>query len=611
MIARISTLPLMAATLLYLFVSGNFSSSGPEPQYSDKYPHLSFITSHNGSVWFAGSWSLRYVVVQRDRDGQWHTHVCPRKRPYLQAVRQSGNRLLFLCYAPSMSFDLDSRKWASFEEAKALSLLTPPPEDPDVEKTPQRIKVKQGDSLINYDFPLPSFNAYQRWRFRPATYSGLEANIGDTLHLRDCIWFAINFYAGEGTTGIGGLGILDPKRRAFGVLRDHSLSASSANRLVAKGDTIFVATGLGTEGGLMESSGLVIIDTRNGRMTHADRRNSPLLGRTFSSLKVVDDYLWMSTDEAIVGWDLKTDKWCAVRMDSVITNDLTTLSRRVHVFRHPNDWGSVIQDTLFPVSHRKKGTRLNLLWLDWDKAEFDTDSLLSGWVETGGLAEHRTYDHDQLAATPGVHVFGDSGLTEPFNYVKFGSIIDNRTSPRAVNVRVKSLWCDVSFVDPVFSMLWGSRRFVPQWTSFGGSFDSLLSRAFAEFLREQQEIINRVPVFDTTFTIQRNMDLYDKFDDLVDVRWLPSGDFTDRSPVGLKFEIDPFDKATTANVVCNRGQLTVNGAPYRPGSDLLIQTARIKATLRFTDPKFADTNGEILAAITVKYTLVLLPIRDQ
>jgi hypothetical protein len=590
------------------------SYAAPNDTYGVRYPHLSLITPYNGNVYFSGLWYMRLIIVQRNSNGQWSTYTCPglhRDLPHLFAI---DHRLIFMSSDRSMAFDLDTLHWNSIEEAEAIRLLKLSDEATPQKILTEKISLKEGNSLATYDFPLPSFNAYKRWRFNPSPGSGLEANIGDTIHLHNCIWFTIDFYAGEGSTGIGGLGIFDLKQKTFGVLRDPSLSSSSANHLYALGDTIFITTALRTEGGTIDASGLVIVDTHNGRIANINDSDLPLLGGSFSSIKLVGNYLWMLTGEAIVGWDLSRDSWCAVRMDSVITNAITPFSRRTYIPREPSeDFDSVCQDSLVFLTNIGKGIRLNLKWIDevslnWiGKAEFDGDTVLSGWVSKEDLREHQNYDKDLVAGYPGLRIFADSVLTIPYNYVKFGSITEKRIFGKVVNIQTNNLWCDVSFVDPIFSPLWENKHFVPQWKQYGGSFDSLKSKAFAEFRREQQEIKERIPIYDTSFTLSRDIDIYDKLHDLLDAHWLPSGQFTDPSPIGFYFKIDPSEASTEVKLLCEHGQIAINGNKYVPGTELLINTPTIKASFRFTDIKFADKEENTFSSIKVRYSLILLP----
>ena len=603
MLSRVRFLIVLVALLLLPL---GCAHAGPPVPYGARYPDLMLIASHGGSVWFAGSWSSRFIVVERDNADRWHTHVCPGAYSRLQTVTQTADSLLFFSYSLTMAFDLERRRWGPYKES-----VESESSDEELSGPTHTLTFSKGDSLLSFSFPLPSFNAYQRWRFHPEASMELQANIGDTIQMREGVWFTINFYAGEGSTGIGGLGVFDEHSRTFGVLRNDRLSASSANQLVRKGDTIFVATGLDTESGLIESSGLVVIDTYAGRIANAFRDNSPLLGGTFSKIKLVDDCLWMITDEAIVGWDLAHDQWCAVRMDSVVTNARTAFSRRIRILQNPNDWGNVARDTLIPALTRTKGSRYDVMWLDDSKVECQIEPGVTGWVSTEELKVRRTYSQDALADMPGMSVFADSGLLIPYHYVKFGALVDGSSSKGATQVRVGSLWCDASSLDPVFSVLWQNRAKALQWQEVGGSYAALLSGMCNEFRREQKEILDRVPVCDTTFVIRKGMDLYKQFNDLVDVRWTPDGDDKDKAPKGLIFRIDPFESETSLEVLCNHGQITVNGTAYESTKDFVIETPKLRAVLRFADLRCSGVAGNVLETITVTLRLVLIPVRSE
>jgi hypothetical protein len=599
---------LILTSLFFLPIATNNLISSPFGGYNEtRYPQLGLIVPHKGSVWFIGRWDSKAIAVQRNPTGQWHTYVYTIKQGHYFDISQSNNLIIFPGELSCIAFDLDSTRWIQIEKSRAQIFQKYLKRKNNDENKSPRLKIIQGDSLLVFDFPLPSYNAYRRWVRNPTPPPSLQAQIGDTITLHNCTWFTINFYDSEGISGIGGLGLFDPQIRKYGILRDPWLTSASANQLFAKGDTIFITTSINAEYGTMECSGLVMVDTRHGRMTHANNRNSPLIGETFNAIKLIDDYLWMSTDEAIVGWDLKHDEWCAVRMDSVLTTHDVNLSRCIRRSGLTNDRIWIYGDSLVTLMNKKSNFRLNLLWLEGSNAEVKCESMISGWVSKDELRQYYQSDREGKTGNSNLRVFSDSTLSIPFNLVKFGDIIEGPSSEKAIFVKTNSLWCDISHLDPIYSVVYEKKKLSPEWTVHGGSLELLKNEAFNEFRREQQEIEEKIPVYDTTLIINKDMDLYDTFNDILDMRWLTNSIYSDPSPHGILFEIEPWDSRTKVNLSCYYGNLAIDGVKYTPGSEYLIQTPHVIATLSFTDAKFAGPQNNTLASVTIKYKLVLLP----
>lgn len=103
--AIIYVLAFFRAQLLY---------SGREPEYSDRYPKFTEIVQHGSSVYFAGSWTNRYIVVEKDSGGKWYSYSCPGNKYSTDgaSVFSVSDGLLFMCVDGAYEkFCLETKTW--------------------------------------------------------------------------------------------------------------------------------------------------------------------------------------------------------------------------------------------------------------------------------------------------------------------------------------------------------------------------------------------------------------------------------------------------------------------------------------------------------------------
>ena len=606
--------------LLGLLLMSRTAFGGAEPNFSSKYPHLSSISSFGPSVWFAGDWKARLLVVEYDSLERWLTYVSPFPSFIYHTVRQDREALLFLGDGNAVRFDCSSRTWSMQDTG-----LSPPSESPKApvfayERFNQGILVKDGAGKHQYLFPLPSFNAYRRWRSDPRPDYELNSIVGTLVQRDSTLWFDINFYAGEGSTGIGGLGMFDLATRKFGVLRHRFLAGSSLNHLPLHDDWLFVGTGVHGELEDYGDVGLVIVDFARGRIADLNEKNSPLLGSMFDDIKVVKGRLWLLTDGAIVGWNITSNAWCAARMDSVVLKDSTVLYRRIHTLARTNDLGSFACDSLIAVTAASGRQRVSLRWAEqqfahlrsgeFTVAEVGAPTGTRGWVERKEFEQFRRLPSDFIAGGPGMVVFQDSGLTVPYDHVMFSSLKALMYSAKAVLVDVRGSWCVASDVSPEFNELFHDRVFAPVWDSLDGG-TPLRDRAIREFTREQSEIRDSIPVYDTTLVITKGMDLYSQFEDMMYARWLPSGHGEDPAPNGIQVDFHTREGDIAVQLTRDAGGLTLNGSPYQSGSEWTTATRSMKACLTFRTITYSGANHDILVKLTLHYKLWIFPIADD
>lgn len=122
-------------------------------------------------------------------------------------------------------------------------------------------------------------NAMIRY-FRPAVtqIDYAESGIGPVLRDGDKIWFAIDFYSGEGSVGIGGIGFVDMKTMRMGLLRHPALTDCAADGIRVDPKEIVVNTYYFGEGVFGTCHGRVVIDRASLRAWQcADKPDPPAL----------------------------------------------------------------------------------------------------------------------------------------------------------------------------------------------------------------------------------------------------------------------------------------------------------------------------------------------
>ena len=611
---------LRAIGIFLLLLCSQRSEASAPAKFTAKFPHIESILSWNNSVWFSGTWYRKFLVVERTPAGQWITHSTAALFTEPEAIYQLGPLIYFRREDQVASFDRISNTWSVLKGTAPVDTNHQPSGDASYRIRDRIMTVVDRRDSNDYTFPLPSFNAYRRWysNIEPGYY--LQGGIDQNVLINGRIWFGIGFYAAEGTIGIGGLGVFDLKTREFGVLRHQLLSSSSTNLVTSYGDTIFIGTGENGEMEKDECSGLVLVDLRGRRIASVNQRNSALQGGIFTCMQRFGDWLWMSTEQVIVGWNLKTGSWNVARMDSVVTNDSTSLCRRIHYLVNPRDYASYACDSIVTVTRVKKGLSLGLLWADYQFArlnvgpnifaEVSYQPGITGWLSRDVLLDRESIDKDMIAERPPISIYADSGMNVPLDCIKYSNLRRIASLGEKVKVSVQGLWCDTRSIEPQFHGEQGKAGFTPRWSQIGSGSVSVESLALSELRREQDEILNKIPVYDTTFVIRKGMDLYRSFHDLADLVWDPHDIPADSSPDGIGFFWRPPEGDIRVDLVCKDGKLKLNGKTYQSGEEWTEGTPSMKASLVFTDIKVGGKTQSVLESVKVKYRLWIYPVNN-
>jgi hypothetical protein len=124
------------------------------------------------------------------------------------------------------------------------------------------------------------------------------------------IWFGISFYAGEGITGVGGIGRYDPKTGQTVIRRPKVLLESSINHIVHDGQWLWLGTiGYYECGGDVPTHGLIRYEWEADRIETFEGRDDGPCGFVVHDFLLEKKYLWVATDVGLSRWDRQAKKW--------------------------------------------------------------------------------------------------------------------------------------------------------------------------------------------------------------------------------------------------------------------------------------------------------------
>ena len=124
--------------------------------------------------------------------------------------------------------------------------------------------------------PAPSWERFARTRPEPVAWNTLEpgewllhANVGPTAIVGEQLWFGLKFYDGEGMSGVGGLGVLDPASGQLKVRYPPAMADWSVASLAAEDSVLWI--GLASYGeGNTSAGGLARYEIASGRLVRYD-----------------------------------------------------------------------------------------------------------------------------------------------------------------------------------------------------------------------------------------------------------------------------------------------------------------------------------------------------
>lgn len=124
--------------------------------------------------------------------------------------------------------------------------------------------------------PAPSWERFARTRPKPVEWNTLErgewllhATVGPSAIVGEQLWFGLKFYDGEGMSGVGGFGVLDPASGRLQVRYPPAMADWSVASLAVEDSVLWL--GLASYGeGSTSGGGVARYDIRNGRLSRYD-----------------------------------------------------------------------------------------------------------------------------------------------------------------------------------------------------------------------------------------------------------------------------------------------------------------------------------------------------
>jgi hypothetical protein len=589
--------------------------AGRETEFSDKYPKFSLIIPDGKSVFFAGYWLEQYyVVVEYDSSGQWRTfsREVPKKYKWIHERPYLINDYV-IYHEDVEAFNIHNKQWVriptNIKKSNDLSNTS----GNQVYIKNSTIEVTTDNTVKKYTLPLPSANAYGRWRGIPKTDIYFDASIGSNSRIQNQIWFIIDYYDGEGSTGVGGLGVFDLDSKRFGVFRDSLLCSCSTGLMEKRGETLFIATGCNYEYGLYGCNGLVLLDIHSGKIAQFAPDTSPLEGSYFLALKLIDDTLWMVTDRAIIGWDIQKHRWFSTRADSIFINKDTEFFRRA-ILTAPTKNGGLLAptlDSLYSMGSLRGSTKLRLMWPGNQYTEIQTGKPIEGWVGRDyfeRMTKTSMENRFQFGWYSGV-IYQNEQQTLPYHFIHFSDLFKIKEESDVVNIKTFGAWIKTSDIIPWFSITTIHQDIEPKWKTMQLNGLDLKEYAFQELCREQTEIERRVPVIDTVLIITNKTDLFDNLNDYIHARWLPNRNAVE--PNGIQFcFFNEWQNVKDESLTVKGKAIFHNGQQIRIGDSWNVDGGKyFSIFFKLLDYTIDKQKANVVEMVKFKYKLTIIPQR--
>ncbi len=580
--------------------------AGREPEASDKYPVLELIAPYGSSVFFAGSWSGKPLVAKHDSGDHWRTFAwrddSGRWDQSVQ-VRLSGRHIVFDNYVEVEAFDMKREKWV-------------PPSDTSTRIAPRvetgykvegwTFTVQKADKAIKRDFPAPSPWTYKRLVGIPQDFSSLNACIGPRLEIGKRVFFIIDYYGGEGSTGVGGVGLFDVSSQRFGVLRHDLLNTSSAGFIEAAGDTLIVATGHNWEYGLYGCSGLVLVNMKTGAVANVPAHSPLLSGTRFYAMRRVGHTLWLTTENGITGWDMEFGRWFSARAESLVIDRQTPLYRWEKTSSYLSDTGFV------PLRDLRAGMKLAYPYVYGAHSEVEGPMRTDGWI---GKTEYESTVRgsiDQKVFNPPITIWKDSALSVPMNKFKLSRLKPLKKSPRAIHVQTRAGWVRNRDVHPLYAQTADSTGAILAWLSSPDGDHDVVQEMFNEFEIERAEAKDTTPLLDTILVARRGDNLFRLWglSSVLDAHWLPKYDA--KLPTGMEFRFMCREGGYGADLTVENGEIKVYGKTVRRGETWTIEAKGcIKAEFKLLEFRCDSGDPNVLSLLKFRYRFWKYPVSDE
>ena len=151
----------------------------------------------------------------------------------------------------------------------------------------------------HFNIPAVSLSVHEAMNLRSFKYipESIDQTIAACVKNNDDIYFGISFYAGEGVSGVGGIGKYNIKSKNIEIRRPPILSNSSVTHMDFDGKLLWIATANHFEcSGTPPAIGLIRYDWDNNIIQEFDDIGSGLCGFVVHDIHITDKSAWVATD---------------------------------------------------------------------------------------------------------------------------------------------------------------------------------------------------------------------------------------------------------------------------------------------------------------------------
>lgn len=151
----------------------------------------------------------------------------------------------------------------------------------------------------NINIPSIKLSIDEALNFRSFRYvpGSIDQTISACTQNGDDIYFGISFYAGEGTSGVGGIGLYNIKTKDVEIRRLPIISGSSVTNIAFDGKVLWISTAHHYEcSGTPPADGLILYNWDKKIIQDFEDINNGLCGFVIHDIHITNESIWIASD---------------------------------------------------------------------------------------------------------------------------------------------------------------------------------------------------------------------------------------------------------------------------------------------------------------------------